>query len=52
MQAYATLFLVLTLIAVCFIDDNIQPFIARIGRISLAVFGTLFVITEAIALIF
>ena len=51
MKPYAVLFGVLTLISVCFIDPYIQPFIAKIGRISLAVFGVLFIVTEAIVLI-
>jgi hypothetical protein len=47
LKAYATLFFCLALISVCFVDNNIQPFIAKIGRVSLAVFGALFVIAEA-----
>jgi hypothetical protein len=50
LKAYATLFFVLMLISVCFIDDNIQPGIAKAGRVSLALSGVLFIITGAIAL--
>ena len=50
LKAYATLFFVIMLISVCFIDNNIQPGIAKVGRISLALSGALFLITGAIAL--
>jgi hypothetical protein len=50
LKAYATLFFCLALLSVCFIDNNIQPFIAKIGRVSLAVFSALFIIAEAFVL--
>jgi hypothetical protein len=50
MKAYATAFFVMILISVCFIDNNIQPGIAKVGRISLAISGLLFLITGGIAL--
>ena len=50
MKAYATLFFVIMLISVCFIDNNIQPGIAKVGRISLTLSSMLFLITGAIAL--
>ena len=50
MKAYATIFFVIMLISVCFIDNNIQPGIAKVGRISLVLSGALFVIAAAIAL--
>jgi len=50
MKLYAVLFGVLTLVSVCFIDNNIQPMIAKVGRVSLAVCGVLFIVTEAIYL--
>ena len=51
MQAYATVFGIMALISVCFVDNNIQPAIAKVGRVSLLISGVLFVITEAIALL-
>jgi hypothetical protein len=51
MKAYAALFGVLTVLSLCFVDSNIQPFVARIGRVSLAVFAVLFVVAEAIYLV-
>jgi hypothetical protein len=50
LKAYATLFFVAILISVCFIDNNIQPGIAKAGRASLALSSVLFLITGAIAL--
>ena len=51
MKLYAVLSGVLALISACFVDNNIQPFIAKIGRVSLAICTVVFVITEAIYLI-
>jgi len=45
-----TVFFVIMLISVCFIDNNIQPAIAKVGRVSLAVSSVLFLITGVIAL--
>ena len=51
MKVYAVVSGVLTLVSACFVDNNIQPFVAKVGRISLAVCGVLFLITETIFLI-
>ena len=50
MKAYATLFFVIMLISVCFIDNNIQVGIAKAWRVSLALSSVLFLITGGIAL--
>ena len=51
MKLYAILSFVIALISLCFIDNNIQPIIAKGGRIVLAVSTVVFVITETIYLI-
>jgi hypothetical protein len=50
MKSYAVLSGVLAILSLCIVDDNIQPAVARIGRVSLAVFSVVFVVTEAIYL--
>jgi hypothetical protein len=50
LKAYVTIFFVIMLISVCFIDNNIQPGIAKVGRVSLAISSLLFIIAGAIAL--
>ena len=50
MKGYAVMFGVLAVLSLCFVDSNIQPFVAKIGRVSLGVFAVLFVVTEAIYL--
>ena len=50
MKVYATAFFIVMLISVCFIDNNIQPGIAKVGRVSLAISSVLFLMTGGIAL--
>ena len=50
MKAYATAFFVVMLLSVCFIDNNIQPAIAKVGRVTLGISSLLFLITGGIAL--
>jgi hypothetical protein len=50
LKAYVTACFIVMLLSVCFIDNNIQPAIAKVGRVSLAVSSLLFLITGAIAL--
>jgi hypothetical protein len=50
LQAYVTACFVVMLLSVCFIDNNIQPAIAKVGRVSLGVSSVLFLVTGAIAL--
>ena len=51
MKVYAVLSGVLTLVSACFVDNDIQPIVAKIGRVSVAVCGVVFLITETIFLI-
>ena len=51
MKAYAVVSGVLTLVSACFVDNNIQPFVAKVGRVSLAACGVVFLVTEALFLI-
>ena len=51
MKIYAVVSGVLTLVSACFVDGNIQPIVAKVGRVSLAVCGVVFLITEAIFLV-
>ena len=51
MKAYAVVSGVLTLVSACFVDNNIQPFVAKIGRVALVVSGVVFLITETIFLV-
>lgn len=51
MKAYVTVFFIIMLLSVCFIDNGIQPAIAKVGRVSLALSTVLFLITGAIALL-
>ena len=50
MKIYAVVSGVLTLVSACFVDNNIQPLVAKIGRVSVAVCGIVFLVTEAIVL--
>ena len=51
MKVYAVVSGVLTLVSACFVDNNIQPFVAKIGRVSLAVCSIVFLISETLFLI-
>ncbi|HET7670562.1 MAG TPA: hypothetical protein VFK84_09155 [Burkholderiales bacterium] len=51
MKAYAVVSGVLTLVSACFVDNNIQPFVAKVGRVALVASGVVFLITETIFLI-
>ena len=51
MQSYAYLFLMGAFGAYCFSDDGVVASIAKPARILLYVFGVLFLISEAIAII-
>ena len=50
MKVYVTTCFIVMLISVCFIDNNIQPAIAKVGRITLGISSVLFLVTGAIAL--
>jgi len=50
LKAYVTVFFIIMLLSVCFIDNGIQPAIAKVGRVSLAVSSLLFIIAGTIAL--
>jgi hypothetical protein len=50
LKAYATACFIVMLIAVCFVDNNIQPAIAKVGRVTLGISSLLFLITGGIAL--
>ena len=50
MKVYVTACFIVMLISVCFIDNNIQPAIAKVGRVTLGVSSLLFLITGAISL--
>jgi hypothetical protein len=51
MKLYAILSFVVALVSLCFVDSNIQPIVAKGGRVVLAVSTVVFVITETIYLI-
>jgi hypothetical protein len=50
LKVYVTACFIVMLLSLCFIDNNIQPAIAKVGRVSLVVSSVLFLITGAIAL--
>lgn len=50
MQTVATTFGSIAVLALCMYDSHIDPMLYRIGKWALAISGTLFVVTEAIAL--
>ena len=51
MKAYAIVSGVLALVSACFVDNNIEPWVAKVGRVSLVVCSIVFAITETIYLI-
>ena len=51
MKIYAVVSGVLTLVSACFVDNNIKPFVAKVGRVCLVACGVVFLVTEALFLI-
>ncbi|HEY5896595.1 MAG TPA: hypothetical protein VIV54_03465 [Burkholderiales bacterium] len=50
MKAYAVLSGVIALCSLGFIDNNIQPVVAKAGRVALVLSSVVFLITEGIYL--
>ena len=50
MQGYAYGFLIAGLASACFIDSGVKDSIARLGKMSVALFAVLFVVAETMAL--
>jgi len=51
MQAYAAMFFTAALCSACFIDSGVKRSVAAVGKVSLAIFAALFIISEVIALV-